>query len=97
MPCVHEFWVIHDFNNQKENIDYEPPKYNCVSIDDDIIHCLWEQLSVMKIYFHSFKRPEYGLVTYGVTMIPPTLLALFCELVTTSRCFVKSIELKKWL
>lgn len=93
MPCVHEFGIIDNIDNQKNYNGYTPQKYDCISVDDDIISSLSEHLSIMKTYFHSFKRPEYGLAYYGITIIPPESLTLFYEIVTSSRYFNKSVEL----
>ena len=35
MSNTQEFGIIEDINEKKYYIDYEPKKYNCVSIDDD--------------------------------------------------------------
>ncbi|CAM4056842.1 short-chain dehydrogenase [Cohnella lubricantis] len=93
MPCVHEFGILDEFNKQKEYIDYEPQKYNCISVDDDIINSLNPNLSIMKTYFHSFTRPEYGLAYWGITIIPPESLSVFYDIVTSSKHFKKSSEL----
>jgi len=61
MPCTHEFGILDEFDKRKEYKDYEPHKYNCISIDDDLINDLMPNLSRMKTYFHTFERPEYGL------------------------------------
>ncbi|GIN91890.1 hypothetical protein J22TS1_29410 [Siminovitchia terrae] len=95
MPCVHEFGILDDFENQKEYIAYEPHKYNSISVDDDIISSVNEQLSIMKTYYHSFNRPEFGLAYSGITIIPSESLSLFYDVVTSSGCFKKSIELNE--
>ncbi|MGE7921264.1 short-chain dehydrogenase [Viridibacillus sp. NPDC093762] len=95
MSCVHEFGILDDFDKQKNYIDYKLQEYNYISVDDDIINCLMEQLSIMKTYFHSFKRPEYGLAYSGITIIPPESLSLFYDVVTSSRYFAKSVELQE--
>lgn len=93
MPCVHEFGILEDLDKQKEYIDYEPQKYNCISVDDDIINSLYLHLSIMKTYYHSFNRQEYGLAYCGITIIPPESLSKFYDVVTSSEYFKKSIEL----
>jgi len=95
MPCVHEFGILEDLDKQKEDIDYEPQKYNCISVDDDIINSLNPHLSIMKTYFHSFNRPEYGLAYWGITIIPPESLSTFYDVLTSSEYFKKSIELNE--
>ncbi|WP_313800811.1 short-chain dehydrogenase [Cytobacillus sp.] len=95
MPCVHEFGIIDNFNKRKEYNEYTPQKYNCISVDDELIDSLGEQLSIMKTYFHSFDRPEYGLAYWGITIIPPESLSLFYDVVSTSQHFQKSVELNE--
>lgn len=95
MPCVHEFGILDDFDNQKNYIDYEPHKYNCISVDDGIINSLIENLSIMKTYFHSFNGPEYGLAHWGITIIPAESLSLFYDIVTSSRDFNNSFDLNE--
>ncbi|KOP82700.1 short-chain dehydrogenase [Cytobacillus solani] len=93
MPCVHEFGIIDNFDNMKNYNDYTPQKYSCISVDDDLINSLNEKLSIMKTYFHSYKRPEFGLAYWGITIIPPESLSLFYDVVLSSRYFKKSAEL----
>ena len=43
MPCVAEFGIIEEFDKDKDySSEYEPQKYNCVAIDDDILNDWWE-------------------------------------------------------
>lgn len=93
MACTNEFGIIDIFDNQKSYSSYEPQKYNCISVDDEIINGLIKPLSIMKTYFHSFNRPEYGLDHWGITLIPPESLLLFYEVITSSSYFKKSVEL----
>lgn len=95
MPCVHEFGIIDDFDQRGNYNDYTPQKYHCVSVDDDIINSFNEHLSIMKTYFHSFERPEYGLAYWGITIIPLESLSIFYEVVTSSRYFKNSVELNE--
>ena len=95
MPCVHEFGILTDFDSQKDYNDYDPQEYNCISVDDDIIYHLNEQLAKMKTYFHSFDRLEYGLAYCGITIIPPESLSLFYDVVTSSTYFKESAELNE--
>ncbi|QUG41774.1 short-chain dehydrogenase [Psychrobacillus sp. INOP01] len=93
MPCVHEFRILDGLDKWKDYIDYEPHKYNCISVDDDIMNSVNKHLSIMKTYFHSFNRPEFGLSYFGITIIPPESLSLFYEIVTSSGHFKESVEL----
>ena len=75
--------------------DYTPEKYHCISVDDDIISSLNQNLSIMKTYFHTVKNQKYGLAYCGITIIPPESLAIFYETVTSSKFFRKSDELNE--
>ncbi|OCA83776.1 short-chain dehydrogenase [Pseudobacillus wudalianchiensis] len=95
MPCVHEFGILDAVDSQKDYDDYDPQKYNCISVDDDLIFDLNEQLATMKTYFHSLNRPEYGLAYCGITIIPPESLSLFYDVVTSSISFNESAGLNE--
>jgi len=81
MPCVAEFGIIENFDREKDYSEYEPQKYNCVSIDDDALNNWWARLEGMKSYFHTYSRPEKALARWGVTLIPPESLDLFHAIV----------------
>ncbi len=76
-----EFGIIYDFNPEKEYSDYEPEKYNCVSIDDEYINDWWEQLLRIPTYNMSIKQPQNALSRWGVTLIPPESLPLLLQVV----------------
>lgn len=92
MP-VHEFGIIDDFNLRKDYGYYAPEEYKCISVDDDLIQDFSESLKVMKSYFHSYDRPEFGLAYWGITIIPPESLSQFYDVVVSSPQFKKSEEL----
>lgn len=62
---------------------YAPKKYKCISVNDDLIQNLSDSLKIMKSYFHSYDRPEFGLTYWGVTIIPPESLSLFYDVVVS--------------
>lgn len=76
-----EFGIIEDIN-ETQSYSYDPNKYHCVFIDDEIyIDDWWNKLLLLKTYFHSLNRPELGLARYGITLIPPESLPAFQEIV----------------
>lgn len=77
LPWVHDFGIINNVDFQGNYGAYTPKKYNCISVDDDLLNGLSEKLSIMKTYFHSFNRPETGLAYNGITIIPPESLSYF--------------------
>jgi len=82
-----EFGIINQINLKKDYSTYEPEKYDCIGIDDDIyINDWWNRLTYMKTYFHCISRPETALARWGVTLIPPeSSLAEFQDIVLSDR------------
>ena len=76
-------------------IDYESKKFNCISVGDNVVSDLMEQLLIMKTYFQTFNRPACGLAYHGTTIIPPESLSLFCDIVISSSCLKKSADLQE--
>ncbi|WP_413537313.1 hypothetical protein [Enterococcus malodoratus] len=74
MALTHEFGIIPELTE----ISYEehaPKKYHCIS----------PALFLIKTYFDSFDRPEYGLAYYGTTIIPPESLSSFLDIVLSAK------------
>lgn len=92
MPLVHNFGIIEEFDKEENYLEYKPDQFNCIPADDNLIQSLVDDLSIMKTYFQSFRRPEYGLAMWGITIIPPESLSLFYEVVVTTS-FKESDEL----
>lgn len=84
MPLTHEFGII-DTLTETSFEEYTPEKFHCISIDDVHVQVLLRPLSLVKTYFDSFDRPEYGLAYYGTTIIPPESLSTFLEIVLSAK------------
>jgi len=93
MPCVAEFGIIDEFEKDKDYSCYEPQKYNCIAIDDDILNDWWNELTLIKTYFHCYNRPNFALARWGVTLIPPESIAAFYNIVSTDKSSKPSKEL----
>ena len=93
LSCVHNFGIIKEIDFKKNYSDYTPQKYDCISVDDEFINSIAGKLSIMKTYFHSYERPDFGLAYYGVTIIPPDSLSLFYDIVVSSADFKDTKEL----
>jgi hypothetical protein len=93
MALEHEFGIIINFDTKKDYGYYAPREYSCISVDDELITDISRSLKIMKSYFHSYNRPEFGLAYWGVTIIPPESLPLFFDVVTSSVNFKNSAEL----
>ena len=81
----HEFGIIDAFEENKWYSEYEPEKYNCISISDDIIEELIikfnDELMTIKTYFQVATQPGTGLDYCGITIIPPDSLRQFRDII----------------
>ncbi len=89
-----EFGIIEDIGETQE-YSYEPEKYQCVCIDDAYIDDWWNKLVLLKTYFHSLDRPEYGLARWGITLIPPKSLPGFQEIVLSDKRINEDAHLRE--
>ena len=90
-----QFGIIEDIGETQKYF-YASEKYQCVCIDDDIyIDDWWDKLVLLKTYFHSLDRPEFGLARYGITLIPPESLPGFQEIVLSDRRINRDANLRK--
>ena len=94
----HEFGIIDFFEENKWYSDYEPEKYNCISISDDIIEELIikfnDELMTIKTYFQVTSQPGTGLDYCGVTLIPPESLKQFKDIIIKANNHFKAKELQ---
>lgn len=75
----HEFTIVEN----KYIEDYDLQRHHCVCVDDTVILKILKRLKIMKTYSHSLNRPDFGLIYWGITLIPPTSLALFQDVILT--------------
>lgn len=81
-----EFGIIDNITEQYDFSDYEPEKYHCIFISDDLyLNDWWDKLLLLKTYFHNLDRPSYGLARYGVTLIPLESLSSFQDIVISDK------------
>lgn len=90
-----EFGIIEDIRETQE-YPYDPKKYQCVCIDDDAyIDEWWNKLVLLKTYFHSLDRPEFGLARWGITLIPPESLPGFQDIVLSDKRINEDAHLRE--
>lgn len=77
----HDFGIIQRISNKRYD-NYEPQKYDCISIHDDFIEPLLENLLGLNTFSHTLKVPYKGLVYWGITLIPPNSLEDFKIILT---------------
>jgi len=94
----HDFGIIDIFKENKWYSDYEPDKYNCISVSDDLIEELIieykEELTAIKTFFQITTQPGTGLDYYGVTLIPPESLKQFRGVIIKANIHYQSQELE---
>lgn len=81
----HEFGIIDELDLEKKYDVYEPEKYSCVEIDDEIIEDLLDELEKLITYFHKIGNENFGLAYYGVTILPPSSLNLFLDIIERNK------------
>ena len=68
----HEFGIMPNNPLNGERFEqYEPYKYNCISIDDDFIEPIILELENIDCYWHTLQNQGKGLAYCGITIIPP--------------------------
>lgn len=78
----HEFGIMESDPVKGHRYDeYEPQKYDCISVDDEYIECIEAELVALKCYAHTLDVPIDGLAYCGVTLIPPEAIEQFISLI----------------
>lgn len=95
----HEFGIIDSFEENRWYSCYEPKKYNCISVNDNLLEEILikynEELMDVKTYFQVTTQPGHGLDYCGVTLIPPQSLEQFRDIVVKANTHYKSQELQQ--
>ena len=92
MLAKHEFGIMQNAPIPGKRYDeYEPQKYNCISVDDDYVEKIDANLNNVDFYWHTLDRSAKGIAYTGVTLIPPTSMQAF---VTVIEGIVELEELK---
>lgn len=74
----HEFGIMQSPPIKGVRYDeYEPEKYNCISVDDDFIEGILEALDEIDFYWHTLDVKGKGIAYCGITLIPPESLEAF--------------------
>ncbi len=84
--------------------DYEPQKYDCISVDDDYVEIIDAKLSRTDFYWHTLDVPAKGLAYTGVTLIPPASVQSLADVIKDihglsplRQLCEKAIENDKWI
>ena len=80
----HEFGIMQNKPNNQEKFDeYNPDKYNCITIDDDFIEPILMDLQSINTYWHTLQVPGEGLAYYGITLIPPDSMNILISILSS--------------
>ena len=101
----HEFGIMMNNPRQSERYDeYEPWKYECISVDNKYLEGVVERLSSIDFYWHTLSVKGKGLAYCGVTLVPPCSLKAFIdsiadipELCELKKLFKKALDKNKWV
>lgn len=81
--ATHKFGMMSIAPQHGERFDsYEPWNYSdLISVDDDYIETILNELSKVEMYSHTIDIPVHGLEYCGITLIPPESMDLFIEII----------------
>lgn len=90
----HEFGIMQIVPKQGKRYDeYEPQKYNCISVDDDYVENIVVNLNNIDFYWHTLDVPAKGIAYTGITLIPPTSIQAFIDIIKDMFVLVELKEL----
>lgn len=96
--ATHEFGIMNEIMYNVQYDFYEPEKYKCISVDDDLIEKIindyLEDFKNMKTYAHNTINLVWGLNYCGITLIPPESLQKFNDIIISANKHYKSQQLQ---
>ena len=101
----HEFGIMQNAPKPGKRYDqYDPQKYNCISVDDDYVEIIGADLRNADFYWHTLAIPAKGIAYTGITLIPPTSVQAFtaaikdfAELNELKELLEKALRENKWV
>lgn len=92
----HEFGIMQAPPVKGQRYDeYEPVKYNCISVPDDVIVSLQEPLSDITFFWHTVDIQGKGLAYYGVTLLSPSMIEKLLQVIKDIPAVAALTELLK--
>ncbi len=90
----HEFGIMPNVPQSGERYDeYEPERYNCISVDDEYIEYVDANLTDIEFYWHSLDVNGKGIAYCDVTLIPPISIKPFINVVKDRVGLFELVEL----
>lgn len=91
--AMHEFGIMREIPQAGCRYDeYVPEKYDCISIDNDIVEVFANGLLDLEMHWHTIDVTGKGLAYCGITLIPPASL---CSVIDMIDGFEELLELRK--
>ena len=93
--AMHEFGIMKELPQAGCRYDeYVPEKYDCISIDDDIVEVFANGLLDVDMHWHTIDVTGKGLAYFGITLIPPASLGSLIDVIDG---FDELLELRELL
>lgn len=93
--AMHEFGIMKEIPQAGCRYDeYVPKKYDCVSIDEDIVEAFANGLLDVDTHWHTIDVTGKGLAYCGITLIPPASLGSVIDVIDG---FDELLELRELL
>ncbi len=78
----HEFGIMQNAPEQGKRYDeYEPQKYNCISVNDDYLEDIVADFDNIDFYWHTLDVKGKGLAYCGITLLPPGSIQEFIDVI----------------
>lgn len=93
----HDFGILDQFEENKWYQEYEPEKYNYISVSmevmDEVFSAYREEIEQIKAFACVSTQPISGLDEWSVNLIPPQSLEAFCNVMVKANNVLCSKEL----
>ena len=76
----YEFGIMERAPGLERYDEYEPGRFGCIPVRDDLLDDLLPQLVPLECYWHTLARPAQALCECGINLIPPQSLPRFLRL-----------------
>lgn len=101
----HEFGIMESVPQKGKRYDeYEPQKYDCISVCDEHLEEVDIDFNNIDFYWHTLDAPGKGLAYCGVTLVPPesiekcvSVVGEKRELLELKELFEKALVENKWI
>ena len=96
MMAIHEFGIMQNAPKQGKRYDeYEPQKYNCISVNDDYLEDVVANFCNIDFYWYTLEVKKGGLAYCGITLIPPCSIQSFIDVIKDVSVLSELKELSK--